>query len=358
MAKLTGKRLVDAISTIGAAFGSKPAITRLAKDVAQDFAGPERDRIITALRSATEYVPGAKPTVAEAIAQSNIGAPQQVGGSLVRLQRDLSGARGVADVLPSVARRQQKAIEEHIAKVKEATAPMREEALAQANAAGGVRADAILAEIDKELAIPGKRASDVVQKTLGAVKEKIASIAGETGVVDARDLYTVRKEMGNTISKFAQETANWDKRFTAALQRSLQGKIDDAIEGAGGTGWKEYLRAFSSGMKAVEQHEARLAEAKKIGAAVKGMPPSELAAGELPKVPTLLHRPMMFINFGLKQIGRNANDPLVKRITNDLQDPDKFADLLSRPLSDTERIKASSIMRMAAQIGVLQAERE
>ena len=102
---------------------------------------------------------------------------------------------------------------------------------------------------------PGLRASDVVSKTLGAVRDKITTLTNERGVIDARDLYTIRKEVGNTIGTFAKETNNWDKRLTAGLEKRVQGIIDDAITNAGGTGWRGYLKSFAEQSRGIEQME-------------------------------------------------------------------------------------------------------
>jgi hypothetical protein len=103
---------------------------------------------------------------------------------------------------------------------------------------------------------PGLRASDVVQKVLGNVKDKIQSLTNEHGVIDARDLYTIRKEIGNTIQTYSKETGNWDKRLTGKLEANVQKYIDDAIEGAGGAGWKDYLKSYASQSQKIGQMKA------------------------------------------------------------------------------------------------------
>jgi len=99
------------------------------------------------------------------------------------------------------------------------------------------------------------RASDVVQKTLGDLSEKIAALADKRGTIDAFDLYTVRKEAGNTIQKFADESKTFDKRLTSGLLSSVQKKIDDAIEAAGGKGWKEYLSKYQELSRPINRME-------------------------------------------------------------------------------------------------------
>lgn len=113
--------------------------------------------------------------------------------------------------------------------------------------------NAVSKRIEATMTQPGLRASDVVQKTLGDIKEKISSLTNEKGVIDSKDLYTIRKEIGNTIDKYSKETSNWDKRLTSGLERNVQRFIDDAIEGAGGSGWKDYLAQYAGMSKRIDQ---------------------------------------------------------------------------------------------------------
>lgn len=339
-AKWAGNLVGNVGATVGAGFGSERAVSRIAKDAATRIPGEELAKTHAALRSGgTEFVPGAQPTVAETLAEQSMGKPRVIGGAVARLQKDLTGANGIEDVLPSVARQHGVAVDQFAKDLDIVTAPMRKQALDMANAPifpgrpGGVPIKNVTDAIDSMASRPGTRASDVVQKSLSAVKEKIASLADDTGKIDARDLYTIRKEIGNTIDKFSKETSNWDKRLTSGLERNIQKHIDDAIEGAGGSGWKNYLRTFSEGMKKIEAHEDRLKEAKRIQALVKSTV-GNIAAGEIPKIPTLLNRPMMLVNYGLRMVAMDAQTPVAKRLAQDLQDPKKFADLMKLPDAD------------------------
>ena len=341
----------DIGATIAASFGNKRATERLTRDAVTRVAGDSREKILQALKGAQEHA-GVKPTVGQAIAEAQMGKPERFGGALVRLEKDLSGAKGIEDVLPSSVRRQAVQAENFVTNLKAQTGPMRQAALAKANIQGVDPAD-IAIEIDKSLARPGLRASDVVRKSLEAVKSKIVEITDpQTGKVNAEDLYTVRKEVGNTIGRFSKETANWDRKLAAGLERNIQGYIDDAIEKAGGAGWKDYLKTYSTGMKSVEAQAARVREAKIMAAQVKGGHAADLAAGDIPKPPTLLSRPMMAINFGLRMISRDANTPIARKLATDMQDPKKFAELMSRPPQDPMRKMAEQIL-LKATVGTI-----
>ena len=45
------------------------------------------------------------------------------------------------------------------------------------------------------------------------------------------------------------------QKYSAALLSKVRPLIDDAIEKAGGTGWRDYLRTFEQGMRQVEQKQ-------------------------------------------------------------------------------------------------------
>jgi hypothetical protein len=129
---------------------------------------------------------------------------------------------------------------------------MREAALKEANIVG-VSTQKLIRQIRGVESQPGIRASDVVRKSLADVKEKISAFTNKDGFINAKDLYTIRKELGNTIKTHAKETSNWDKRLTSGLERDLQKNIDDAIEAAGGAGWKDYLSTYRDMSKPINQ---------------------------------------------------------------------------------------------------------
>lgn len=128
-----------------------------------------------------------------------------------------------------------------------------------------LNAKGITVGIDSVLNKPGIRASDVVQKTVGSVREKLASLTDEAGNLSAQDLYTVRKELGNTISTFAKESGNWDKKLTAGLQRDIQKAIDSSIERAGaGDLWGQYLAKYQELSKPINAMKLGAELSKKL----------------------------------------------------------------------------------------------
>lgn len=72
--------------------------------------------------------------------------------------------------------------------------------------------------------------------------------------IDAEGLYLARREMGAFVSSILGTSDPKALRAgTSQLVAAAQQPIDDAIEAAGGAGWKNYLNTFAEGMKGIER---------------------------------------------------------------------------------------------------------
>lgn len=116
---------------------------RLLREAFDKLTGPEKQKIINAANQAAEIVPGSKPTLAEAV--SNIPEATQ----LAAFQQKLATEVGAAPLYAARGAEQQaararmlgpgeEAVEMLKAQRQSVTAPMREEALSQANVAGRI----------------------------------------------------------------------------------------------------------------------------------------------------------------------------------------------------------------------------
>lgn len=149
-----------------------------------------------------------------------------------------------------------------------------------------LRIGPIVQQIRSMAAQPGTRADDLQRGALVKVANKLEGLADANGVIDARDLYQIRKTGLNDIverllSARAQPSSGTKER-TAGLLASLRPLIDDAVETAGGTGWKDYLSRTRLGFEAVNRQELG---AKAVQLA-KDSPDEfvKLMRGERPKV--------------------------------------------------------------------------
>lgn len=130
----------------------------------------------------------------------------------------------------------------------------------------------VASQIDAVMSQPGKRSSDVVTKALGEIRDKINQFSNQNGVIDSRDLYTIRKEAGNVVKKYAAENKNWDEKLTSGLTTNVQKMIDDAIEGAGGAGWKDYLGKYVGMSKDINQMQIGQELLNRLQPALEGAP--------------------------------------------------------------------------------------
>jgi hypothetical protein len=342
---------------------------KLLKDFLNKLAGPERDQVIASLQRADEIVAGARPTAAEAVSD----IPSATGLAAFQRQLELDQRIGTAPLFAAREAEQEAARMAAISGDETAipmmqalresrTAPIREEALAQANIAGRVvpqleadiaarelsriqarqlegqmqaraaeqgvlseqpfmpvpglprvssqyrpnidrTAEAIdaakdagdiaaqrLAEanfkrlqlqsledegfyalkinplvqkIDNLLATPGER-SEVAIKSLNSLRDKLTARSNQNGVIDSRDLYTVRKEIADDIKKFSEETKAPTTRRLASLETNLKKAIDTEIEKAGGVQWKDYLKNYEQYSEKINRMEIGQALADKL----------------------------------------------------------------------------------------------
>lgn len=116
--------------------------------------------------------------------------------------------------------------------------------------------DGAIGKIDSVLGTPGLRMSDTVKTVLSGIKEKFleAKELGN-GIPNAHDIYRIRMEGVNEViqQKLAGLDPKASKKLSADLTVQLKPFIDDAIETAGGTGWKQYLDDYSKAMTKVGQ---------------------------------------------------------------------------------------------------------
>ena len=118
--------------------------------------------------------------------------------------------------------------------------------------------DNVTAAIERTMAAPGKRMSAVQQQVLGRVRDQLqAAAALNNGVIDARDLYTIRKEGVNEIidTLMAGRDPKVSKKVAADVLSIVRPEIDNAIVRAGGAEWKQYLDTFAKGAKDLEKRQ-------------------------------------------------------------------------------------------------------
>lgn len=205
------------------------------------------------------------------------------------------------------------------------TDAIRTKALDDANY-GGVRADAVTNEIDRILSTAGSgRASKVVEGALNEVKSRIGRFTDDTsGLIDAKDLYDIRKKIGTTIKNYSKENSDWDKQLSSGLERDIQKAIDKEIVGAGGgSNWTTYLSEYSKEAKRLMEIKDAAKKAKSLASA--GTPEARVLMNKSENPiegVNLLSRPITVLNALLKrsemaggrQIEQAASDLLMPQV--------------------------------------------
>ena len=105
---------------------------------------------------------------------------------------------------------------------------------------------------------PGTRADELQSGALEKLADRLEGLADQNGVIDARDLYQIRKTGLNDIVDTllsGRQPGSGTKERTASLLTSAREMIDNAIEGSGGIGWKDYLNRTRSGFEAVNRQK-------------------------------------------------------------------------------------------------------
>ncbi len=116
----------------------------------------------------------------------------------------------------------------------------------------------VVQRIDITLNTPGIRASTDVTRVMSLLKDDLLTLAERNGgVIDAHDLYTLRKEgvAQRVRDVLKQDDPKAAAKVTAAVVDKFRPLIDNAIEQAGGTGWRQYLDTYSKGMDVIARKQ-------------------------------------------------------------------------------------------------------
>lgn len=230
-----------------------------------------------------------------------------------------------------------------------AVTPMNAPAMQKANAMllklKPIDADEIANKVVGKLSDPDIGASTLNEQVLNSVATKLREWTTKgKGIIDANALYTIRKDAINEeIARLADKMdPSAQRQYAAKLLAELRPLIDDAIEGAGGKGWKEYLRAYETGMKSVAQQKMGataldLFESKTPSAFIK------LAEGQSPKKVEKVFGPGQY-NLYEEMGAKSATiEDIGRQLTRDL----RIAEQAKKGTGGLERIlnKQESLLR-------------
>ncbi len=102
---------------------------------------------------------------------------------------------------------------------------------------------------------PGFAANDLIEGSAQKVADAIRQWTGSGGIIDANALEAIRKNAVNAaIAKLRPGVdATTQRNLAASVMSDIKPMIDNAIEGAGGAGWKEYLATHADGMRKIAE---------------------------------------------------------------------------------------------------------
>lgn len=112
---------------------------------------------------------------------------------------------------------------------------------------------------------PELAGNDLVLGALKNVADDITKWTNSGGIIDARALDAIRK---NSVNAAIQQLrpgadATTQRNLAASVLTKVRPAIDDAIEQAGGTGYRDYLARYAEGMRAINQKKL-VGEAAKL----------------------------------------------------------------------------------------------
>lgn len=104
---------------------------------------------------------------------------------------------------------------------------------------------------------PQFAANDLIEGSVRQIADDIAKWTGNGGVIDANALEAIRKNSVNAaIAKLRPGMDATSQRNAAAgVLSRVKPMIDDAIESAGGAGWRDYLTTHAKGMQKIAEKQ-------------------------------------------------------------------------------------------------------
>lgn len=234
---------------------------------------PMRETELGAANTAGQLVPKLERRIAEKTA-SNARAMQDAGGLYAEFGDQTNqawktadrrlGAAGQVKIDRNVARAQENysaaADFANVGKQRNVEKAFIENQLASLEAHGLKPLDvtSVTAKITRKISDPKLAGNKAAQTAMSNVADEIATWSAKSGgIIDAEALYSIRKNSVN--STIDQLLGNADPKVKAKVAASvletIRPIIDDAIETAGGTGWKAYLGTHAQGMKIINQQK-------------------------------------------------------------------------------------------------------
>lgn len=115
--------------------------------------------------------------------------------------------------------------------------------------------DSIAKSIRAKLSDPSIAGNRDIETALNQVSKDVQKWTKSNGVIDAWALDSIRKNSVNSVIQrlYPAASSQSQKNLAAKVIESIKPKIIDAIEDAGGTGYRQYLTDYAAGAQKIDQ---------------------------------------------------------------------------------------------------------
>jgi hypothetical protein len=197
----------------------------------------------------------------------------------------------------------------------------------------------ITSKITASLNDPKLAGSKPIQNVMSNVAKEIEEwTAANSGIIDAQALYSIRKNaVASEVSRLnPSATEKTQAKMTAAILGKVSPLIDDAIEAAGGTGWRNYLQTYADGMGVINRMKLGGEALKMLQKSPSGF--MELVNGNNPKA-------VQKIFSGEYDIAKAMGDKFkpMREVSGELERDAKLKELASAGSADLANILAKDV---------------
>lgn len=119
-----------------------------------------------------------------------------------------------------------------------------------------LKADSIVSKLGGLAQNPSYAGNVPLERGIRIISRNLEKWTNADGVIDANALYAIRK---NSLAELERQlgagASTVPKKAAAEVMAKLRPIVDDAIEQAGGAGWRDYLKTFSEGQQELSRRE-------------------------------------------------------------------------------------------------------
>ena len=116
-----------------------------------------------------------------------------------------------------------------------------------------LKPNAIISSLETKLANPDIATNTDAARALTRIKDMLADWTNNAGIITPEALYAIRKNGVTSALADFQGSEDAKRKLAQTVLTEVRPLIDDAIEQAGGAGWRNYLKTFEQGMHGIEE---------------------------------------------------------------------------------------------------------